>query len=404
MTRRYLIVSLVIAGALVTAIARKSSAPGQWLEGRDKEVLKFSHAFHINEAGIACADCHKGGLSSTKASDNLRSNHENCAGCHEEQIANKCDYCHRDPQDIQAIPVAERTIIFSHAQHASMKEVECATCHAGLGKVEYAGPANMPQMATCATCHDNARATNACASCHTSFTNLIPSDHLVANFKKDHKKMTRLGALEVSCATCHSQNFCADCHGASPLVRLDRGAAMSDPAPRSSSTTDSPRQMDLQAVHSMNYRFTHGTEAKAKTSDCYSCHSAQSFCAQCHAVGDQLTPGSKPAWHLGVNFTTLGVGSGGGRHADFARRDIESCVSCHDVRGSDPLCVTCHVDADGIRGTDPKTHPAGFMKGEKGGSWHRDAGATCYNCHTDINAGPDGVSGRGFCGYCHGSK
>ena len=64
------------------------------------------------------------------------------------------------------------------------------------------------------------------------------------------------------------------------------------------------------------------------------------------------------------DFTTIGVGTGGGEHATLARRDIERCISCHDVQGADPTCITCHLDSDGIKGTNPKTHPAGFMKGE----------------------------------------
>jgi hypothetical protein len=208
----------------------------------------------------------------------------------------------------------------------------------------------------------------------------------------------------VSCATCHGQNFCADCHGAAPLMQFGRSALMTEPSPRSSSTSDTPRQTNLQMVHSMNYRYTHGIDAKAKTTDCYSCHSAQTFCVECHSVGDNLTPGIKPATHLASQFTTLGVGSGGGRQGELARRDIESCMSCHDIRGGDPVCVTCHSDADGIRGTDPKTHPAGFHSGDGDGSWHTDPGASCYSCHTDMNASPRGIAGKGFCGYCHGSK
>jgi hypothetical protein len=404
MTRRSLLIALGIAGALVTAVAMKSASPSGWPENGDAKTLKFNHGFHVTEAGIACADCHKAAATSMLASDNLRSNHENCTGCHEEQINNKCDYCHKDPENIHAAPSPERTIHFPHATHAAMKGVECVTCHAGLDKTDYAGPNNMPSMETCTHCHNNVRAANACESCHASFTGLIPRDHLVADFKKTHKQFTRLGGLDVSCATCHTQNFCADCHGATPLIQFGRSSLMTEPSPRNSSTSDSPRQMNLQMAHSMNYRFTHGIDAKAKTTDCFSCHSAQTFCVECHAVGDNLTPGVKPATHLAARFTTFGVGSGGGRHAELARRDIESCMSCHDARGGDPVCVTCHVDADGIRGTDPKTHPAGFRSGDGDGSWHKDAGAACYNCHTDFNAGPGGVSGKGFCGYCHGSK
>jgi c(7)-type cytochrome triheme protein len=306
-----------------------------------------------------------------------------------------------NPDDIQAAPAVERELVFSHKQHLAMKNVECSTCHKGLDSATFAGAANMPSMETCTTCHNERQATKQCEACHTNLNNLIPPDHLEANFKKSHRELTRLGGLETNCATCHTQSFCAECHDGAALMRFGKGAWMADPTPRVFPGNRSGT-MTAQMVHDLNYRFTHGIDAKSKSSECYTCHSAQEFCSECHETGDNITShGSKPAWHLGAGFTTIGVGSGGGRHAILARRDIETCVACHDAQGGDPTCITCHSDADGIRGTDPRTHPAGFMKTEHG-SWHEQPGATCYNCHTDLNARPDGKKGRNFCGYCHG--
>lgn len=386
---------------IVTAVARKSSAPGGWEQSASSTQLKFSHKFHVQEAGVACADCHAAATSAS-SSDNLRPAHENCQSCHEEQVNEKCDYCHKDPENIAAVPPAVRSIIFSHASHVTMKGVECVTCHPGLENAEYAGPANMPSMETCTTCHNDAKATNTCVACHVSLTNLIPPDHLVASFKKEHRKPTRLGALDVSCASCHTETFCADCHSAAGLISVGTAGLMADPGPRLS-PTETPRQMQLQVAHGdPNYRFTHGIDARSKASECANCHSQQDFCAACHAAGGDVNQTSfKPASHAVPNFAILGVGTGGGVHASQARRDIESCASCHDVRGGDPTCITCHVDPDGIRGTNPRTHPSGYRGEDEAGSWHDNPGATCYSCHTDMNASPQGRKGVGFCGYCH---
>ncbi|MBK7159323.1 MAG: hypothetical protein IPH77_12390 [Ignavibacteria bacterium] len=73
------------------------------------------------------------------------------------------------------------------------------------------------------------------------------------------------------------------------------------------------------------------------------------------------------------------------------------------MEGSDPACLKCHYDNDGVKGTNPKTHEKGFLSDEKG-IWHETKGAVCYSCHTDANAKPDGISGVGFCGYCHGRE
>jgi hypothetical protein len=396
----FIIASIALVAALFTAAARKGSVLEPWEQSTSSESIKFSHKFHVSEASIACEDCHKAAKTSNLSSDNLRANHDNCTTCHEEQINNNCAYCHKNPDNIEAVQLQERFIVFSHAKHVEMRGVECVTCHRGLDQVDYAGPKNMPDMATCNTCHNNIQAANTCESCHTRLVNLIPRDHLVANFKKDHRQLTRVGALEASCATCHTQSFCADCHSSAGLLNISTKDLMTDPMPRGSASA-SPQQLRLQMAHDLNYRFTHGIDAKAKSAECFTCHSAQEFCERCHAGGSNITEGSfKPSWHLGPDFTRIGVGSGGGRHAGYARRDIENCMTCHDVRGGDPTCMQCHTDADGIRGTDPKTHPAGF-RGDDEGSWHKDPGATCYSCHTDMNAHPGGKRGVGFCGYCH---
>jgi len=85
----------------------------------------------------------------------------------------------------------------------------------------------------------------------------------------------------------------------------------------------------------------------------------------------------------------------------LARRDIENCSSCHDVQGADQNCILCHVDNDGVKGTNPKTHARNFGRDFDKGDWHSDRGSVCYSCHTDANARPGGIKGVGFCGYCH---
>ncbi len=399
MKARYGVLGVALAGALITALATRDLATRDWPENGDQKILKFSHTLHVKDAGVACADCHAGAPKSLQASDNLRAGHDQCKACHEEQIGNTCGYCHLNPDDIQPVEPVQRTLHFAHQQHLGVKGVECVTCHKGISEATIAGPANMPSMETCTDCHDGAKATAACEACHVTMAGLVPKDHLAADFRRDHKRLSRLGSLEASCATCHTQDFCVDCHESRGLVSIGLAGLMTDPAPRGSAH-DGPRPMAMQMVHNLNYRYTHGMDAKSKQADCYSCHSARDFCAECHTAGGLTEPyGVQPAWHLGAGFTTLGVGTGGGRHAEFARRDIESCVSCHDVRGGDPTCVQCHADPDGIKGTNPKTHDRVFS--EEHGAWHADPGAPCYNCHTDYNAHPGGTKGRGFCGYCH---
>lgn len=319
--------------------------------------LKFSHKFHIVDAGVSeCSACHAGARTSKFSSDYLAANHDACATCHEEQVNDatqtQCGYCHTNPSNIQAKPAPKREIIFSHEQHLGMDNVECTTCHAGVERVEQVGAANMPSMSTCSTCHNDRTVSNTCESCHTNFATLVPVDHQRSDFIRNHRDITRLGGLTTDCQTCHMETFCQQCHLEAEVKSYAYGRRrdlMTEPAHKPS-PNDSPKQTLLQNVHELNYRFTHGIDAKAKQAECQSCHAVQTFCAECHNAGGNITQlRFKPASHGVPGFTTLGRGSGGGLHAEEARRDMESCLACHDVEGKDPSCMTCHLENGRVR-------------------------------------------------------
>jgi len=311
--------------------------------------LKFSHQKHIKDIGVDCATCHPATAVSKLSSDNLVSTHDQCAGCHQEQVTSDCGYCHRDTANIAPRAVVQRTVIFSHEKHLAMKDVECTTCHKGLNETDLSSAKNLPDMATCTNCHNDAKATRTCEACHTDFVTLLPQNHKLSDFIHSHREEIRLEGLTANCQTCHTETFCQQCHQGSGLKAFLRKDMMVEPRPKTS-TKDAPKQMVLQNVHELNYRFTHGIDAKSEQSDCASCHSLETFCAQCHQAGGNVTQGVfKPRSHMVPGFATLGRGSGGGLHAEEARRDLESCVSCHDVEGRDPTCLTCHTPTGQVR-------------------------------------------------------
>lgn len=365
------------------------------------QLIKFSHAKHA-EAGAECASCHKADLSDN-ASDRMLPGHAECQSCHEQEVNENCSFCHTNPDDPQALPNPVRSLFFSHKQHVGMEGVKCETCHQGMDKADFAGHQNLPAMATCNTCHNDVKATNQCEACHTDLTNLRPASHNVANFKREHARVMSLRTFEAKCQSCHTEQSCAECHDGTNLTELAPGVKSGLLSPRHAAG-DKAVALAGEAVHGMNFRFTHGIEAKGRASDCQTCHSSQQFCSDCHMNGSAALGGAIPTSHEAPGFTTIGVGSGGGSHATLAKRDIQRCMTCHDTEGGDPNCITCHVDVDGIKGTEPRTHKSGFMKDNEHGEWHDDANANCFVCHTDANAKPSGRPGQGFCGYCHGVK
>ncbi len=369
----------------------------------NSKIIKFDHALHVNDVGVACQDCHTNAVTSSSANDNLNPIKENCADCHDVNDDKNCNLCHYDGV-YKKLKTNKNELIFSHKFHSAEAKMQCVDCHKGIDKVKFSkeSAAGFPGMEDCYSCHNTQKASNNCESCHSNMTNLIPQNHLKSNFLNEHT-VTDIANSKNNCMMCHSDNFCQVCH--SPVgfngqnnknnffdhyykkegaVRIDRTALQK-----------------LTTVHTLNYKFTHGLDANQKTFECKTCHNVQNFCVECHQNGGELITGFAPTSHLIPNFTTIGVNTGGGLHSDLARKDIESCQSCHDVQGNDPVCIRCHFDNDGIKGTNPKTHDFGFLNDEKG-IWHETQGAVCYTCHTDANARPNGISGVGFCGYCHG--
>jgi hypothetical protein len=395
---------LLISAWLILLLTFTGAVISREQTGSEKQpkIVKFSHQFHVGEAGIACADCHTEAAKSTKASENLLAKMEACKNCHEEPLKNNCTYCHlnADSTTYKATQNPIRELMFSHQQHVEDQKVPCVTCHTVLDKAGAATGELVPAMAVCITCHNDKKATNACEKCHTNLASLRPADHNRTDFVHEHKQEARLG--DARCGACHSQETCIDCHNGSDLIKVDvPGRDLTSQHSPRLTAIDRGQGMRLTKVHDLNYRFTHGIAAKGKTMECQTCHSTEKFCSTCHEAGGNVNQSAfKPASHAVAGFTTLGVGSGGGEHARLARRDIESCAACHGSEGADPVCITCHIDPDGIKGTNPKTHDPGFMSGTHG-SWHDDPGATCFMCHTDFNARPSGVKGQKFCGYCH---
>ena len=363
-------------------------------------IIKFSHQLHADL--VSCEDCHSAVVNSTSLVNLQFPNHQSCESCHEVDNSDDCNTCHYEDK-YEPLVRKKSELIFDHSFHLNNSSMQCTDCHQGFTEVDYSWQTagKNPPMDQCYSCHnDISVASNACESCHISTANLLPQDHKVVSFMRTHKFSA--SAFDANCMMCHDNQSCSDCHvGTTGISENNMPDNFYKPYVPSN-FVDGVRQQAITRVHDLNYRFTHGIDSKGKTSECQSCHQVETFCAACHFAegsGDYALGGIVPASHLKTTFRTIGVGTGGGDHATLARRDIERCASCHDVNGADPTCITCHLDSDGIKGTNPKTHARGFMKNERG-DWHDSMGSICYNCHT--SATPQSPVTAGFCNYCHG--
>lgn len=392
----YAVITLSVILFLTVAAVNERGKP----QKTNKDIIKFSHSLHKEIA--ECTTCHTKAAESTSLKDKLLPEKEICATCHDVEDTDKCTTCHYEDVNEKLIQ-KKSDLIFNHKKHTTEQKMECIVCHKGIDEVDYAfQSANaFPLMNQCYSCHNNQTvARNDCETCHVSTANLIPKDHQQVNFLKGHKFSAN--AMNAECEMCHDNNFCETCHVSTTMI-TESNTGKDFYVPYSPHKfIDNTKQQQLSRVHDLNYRYTHGIDANNKSSECQTCHQVETFCSECHnsASSDFAMEGIIPAYHRKPNFVTIGVGTGGGLHATMAKRDLESCASCHDVQGADPNCILCHVDNDGVKGTNPKTHVRNFMSGEDG-DWHSDANSLCYTCHRDANAKPGGIRGVGFCGYCH---
>ena len=364
------------------------------------KFLKFSHQKHVTDVGVECETCHQDIVANEKLGDRVIPGHAACQSCHEDELSNKCTFCHYSDKPERIVITPIRDLVINHKNHVTDRKIKCLVCHAGVDSTQLASDLAGPKMNSCMTCHNGNVAANQCENCHKNLATLYPESHTKEDFIKGHKKYTRLNLMDAQCQVCHADNFCAQCHDGTNLTKLSFGNMIGMISPRTLGN-DKSKPLAGQSVHDINYLYTHSVDATARTSECQTCHNAKTFCNECHENGSQGLGGTLPASHRIPGFTLRGgYGSGGGRHADLARKNIEQCASCHDAEGTEPTCVFCHSDNDGIKHTNPKTHVIGFMSTIHG-DWHSNPGATCYVCHSDPNARPNGVKGRGFCGYCH---
>ncbi|MFC1555856.1 cytochrome c3 family protein [candidate division KSB1 bacterium] len=144
-----------------------------------KELIKFSHQFHIEDMGFDCAACHESAETSALSSDNNLGHKPACETCHDGDTArDDCDVCHYDADEAVAFPNPVREFKFNHQSHlALVGDESCSKCHKGLESTDYAGPEHLPTMTSCVECHNNNTAPQYCEQCHTKVQSLQPATH-----------------------------------------------------------------------------------------------------------------------------------------------------------------------------------------------------------------------------------
>jgi hypothetical protein len=341
---------LALAAAACTKTATQTQPMAQ------EPAYTFPHATHV-DAEVACTECHAGIERADRLQARVRhvvippgaSKRDACSGCHD-----------KDP--VLQLPVRESPprLTFSHAHHLKLVGGECRTCHRELPEVGDAQP-RRPPMEACTSCHQHQRefAEARCRPCHLDLKGYVPRTAFqhVGDWRRTHGALARPSAE--SCAQCHDQTYCADCHSAAT-------------APGRPSILY-PERVERDFIHRGDYVSRHVVDAGANPASCRRCHGS-GFCDACHTQqsltrrGLNVRDPHPPGWATNR--------ASGNFHGDAARRDITACAGCHD-RGADATCVGCHR-VGGPAGTSP--HSRKFRSTRDTGDIAKNS--MCRACHT----------------------
>ncbi len=272
-------------------------------------------------------------------------------------------------------------LIFSHEFHTVEQEIECQTCHQGALKSTSGKDDLLPDMDTCADCHD-VEDENDCTKCHTDADNVVLMPRIdVYSPKFSHEKHLKKG---LECKTCHASIVYAKAEHARwfPTMEQCQTCHQKQTVLTECNDCHMPGEKLKPVSHKSDFRHTHATLARIGTDpatqkDCRSCHQ-EKFCQDCHE-GDNLSRRTHP---LNFEFT----------HSFEALGKEKQCLSCHQSR---VFCAECHEENNVM----PHSHTAGWAVPEVGGRHVQDARADfayCMTCHEQ--------EVEEMCGKCHGNK
>ncbi len=329
--------------AFLFAIGSASCAGWWWgmaplPHGGDR--LKVPHARH-QTAKVDCIACHEAVFDSKELGDRVIPEEKLCMQCHKAK-KNDCAMCHtaakaRARAGQGAVP--PQTLRMSHAAHIERVKEDCTVCHKQLPN-PMRSEDTRPKMEACLSCHEHKQQYDEgrCTVCHVDLARFglkpVSAFSHAGNFVREHMRPAR--AAPQTCATCHDQTFCSDCHAGTVGLQIE---------------TKLPERVDRDFIHRNDFVSRHMIEAKADPASCARCHGT-SFCQTCHKAQNLTPQGSNPRNPHPAGFTLPGSPV---FHGIEARRDIASCAACHD-QGAQSNCVSCHK----VGGIGGNPHPPGY--------------------------------------------
>lgn len=369
--------------------SKASPLPSDEIFPPQQITIRFNHKKHVQELKQSCKVCHAATYSSLDSADSmLPKPTETCDSCHDvdhsdlknvkagTEANGQCKWCHLGDSagvggKVAAVVIPKPNLRFPHKKHLD-RNVQCGQCHGRIEELELATREQLPRMAGCFTCHQmsgaaQGEAKSNCDNCHLTEPSgklalqfgagmLIPPQWLhnaahTADWIERHKSIAADDSA--FCGSCHSTNFCTDCHDGKVRNRK---------------------------VHPNDWLSMHPQAARQDNPRCTNCHAEQTFCADCHrrvGVARDGPSGNRVEgrrFHPAANTWTTGPRSAM-HHSWEAERNLNACVACHTERD----CATCHATKGVSGGQGVNPHPLSF-KSSCASAFQRNP-RPCFVCH-----------------------
>lgn len=323
----------------------------------ERRIPRFQHLPHLNvECGgpgqpqcLTCSTCHG---KVKPANRELPPWVRSCENCHEDGVS----LMNRALRFARAQSERVERITFPHERHLTLGPIhgQCVFCHAGVLDQEK-GSTRSPPMAKCLGCHQRDFDRANCTPCHirSELSQLVPQSFMRHNAAWLERHGISASRQAEICQSCHSQTWCADCHGRNRGLLLERRK---------------PDSIERQFKHVGDFLVRHSIEARSRSATCLRCHTAES-CDGCHIARGVSAARAGAQNRHPIGWMGRDV-SASNFHGRAARRDALSCMACHD-HGPATTCINCHK----VGGGAPNPHPRGWRSSRSPDS------PMCRYCH-----------------------